>query len=233
MGKPAGRLGDFGSGHGKCPPTPVTSGSGDVTTNGRPAARLGDSLAPHCKHGRSIAAGSGSVSINGRPAARVGDGISCAGNVVSGSSNVTIGDAIVLSKPSDASIADLVFRKRGAIGKVSHAPKNPSQPLQQIASTPKEDIEIEEYEHIPEFKDAVIRIDILPEQATDDSFTIAATDGSYSVTKTVKDDLIPGDSYIDLLFAQLDTSKQYRLTHHHPETGKDYLYFDNVPYGNL
>lgn len=231
MGKPAGRLGDIGSGHRKCGPTPITSGSGDVTVNGKPAARVGDSLAPHCKHGRSIAAGSGSVSINGKPAARVGDAISCGGSVSTGSGNVTIGDTIVLTKPSDASLPDLVFRRRGAIGKVSHPLQNPERPA--AVATPKEEIEIENHEQEPEFKDAIIRIDILPEQAADDTFTLVATDGSYSATKTAKDDLIPGDRYIDLLYKQLDTRKRYRLTHHYPETGEDYLYFDNVPYGSL
>jgi len=92
----AARLGDIGSGHGCFPPTPVTSGSGNVSTNGMPSARQGDPLAAHgcpkCPpHGRSIAGGSGSVFINGKPAARAGDGISCGGSVAAGSGDVLIG----------------------------------------------------------------------------------------------------------------------------------------------
>ncbi|WP_292959419.1 type VI secretion system PAAR protein [Neptuniibacter sp. UBA6509] len=93
----AARIGDIGSGHGCFPPTPVIAGSGNVMTNGIPAARVGDAVAPHgcgnCPpHGRSISAGSGSVFINGKPAARVGDSITCGGSVSAGSGDVIIGD---------------------------------------------------------------------------------------------------------------------------------------------
>ena len=93
----AARLGDIASGHGCFPPSPITSGSGDVFINGIPAARVGDSAAPHgCKdcppHGRNIAAGSATVFINGRPASRIGDAISCGGSISAGSGNVFIGD---------------------------------------------------------------------------------------------------------------------------------------------
>ena len=61
-GPKAARLGDIGSGHGCFPPTPIISASPDVSINHKPAARLGDPLAPHgcgvCPpHGRSISAG--------------------------------------------------------------------------------------------------------------------------------------------------------------------------------
>jgi len=121
MGKPAGRLGDIGSEHNGFPPTPIISGSPDVTINGKPAARVGDSLAPHSKpkngtHGRSIAAGSSSVTINGRPAGRVGDAISCGGVISNGSANVTIGDAPVLTKPDKVNLPDILFpNQRGKI----------------------------------------------------------------------------------------------------------------------
>lgn len=96
----AARLTDAGSGHECFPPSPVISGSPDVTINGLPAARVGDSLAPHAcscgeghgTHSRTIAAGSSSVLINGKPAARTGDGISCGGVIISGSGDVIIGD---------------------------------------------------------------------------------------------------------------------------------------------
>lgn len=114
MGKPAARLGDIGSNHGSWHPSPIISGSSDVITNGRPAARQGDALAPHDKpksppHGRSIAEGSPTVFINGKPAARVGDGISCGGNISTGSGNVNIGDKVVLTKPSHVSLPDINF----------------------------------------------------------------------------------------------------------------------------
>ncbi|ENM5763206.1 PAAR domain-containing protein [Vibrio mimicus] len=97
----AARLGDSGGGHGCFPATPIIAGSGDVSINGKPAARKGDAVLlhacpcpykPHGVHGRSISAGSSTVSINGKPAARVGDAIDCGGSVASGSGNVFIGD---------------------------------------------------------------------------------------------------------------------------------------------
>ena len=92
----AGRQGDTGSDHDGFPPTPATSGSGDVYINGQPALRQGDSFAPHSKpkhppHGRSLSGGSGIVFINGKPAGRVGDAIDCGGSVSSGSRDVSIG----------------------------------------------------------------------------------------------------------------------------------------------
>ncbi|WP_413283555.1 PAAR domain-containing protein [Vibrio sp. MA40-2] len=97
----AARLGDSCAGHGCFPATPIVAGSPDVSINGKPAARKGDSVLlhacpcpkmPHALHGRNIAAGSSSVSINGKPAARVGDAINCGGSVSAGSGNVFIGD---------------------------------------------------------------------------------------------------------------------------------------------
>ncbi len=92
----AGRKEDIGSGHDGFPPTPATSGSGDVGINGKPALREGDAFAPHAKpkhppHGRALSAGSSSVFINGKPAGRVGDAIDCGGAVESGSDDVFIG----------------------------------------------------------------------------------------------------------------------------------------------
>lgn len=103
----AARLGDSAAGHGCMPATPIMAGSGDVSINGMPAARQGDTVLlhmcpcpnmPHGVHGRSIAAGSSTVSINGKAAARVGDAIDCGGNVEAGSGDVLIGDTPYQSK---------------------------------------------------------------------------------------------------------------------------------------
>ncbi|MFP1920060.1 PAAR domain-containing protein, partial [Lonsdalea quercina] len=97
----ATRLNDIGSGHACFPATPVVEGSHDVIINGQPAARQGDAVqlhgcpcpnVPHGLHPRQIAAGSSTVIINGKQAARIGDEINCGGNIVSGSSNVIIGN---------------------------------------------------------------------------------------------------------------------------------------------
>ncbi|OSN02506.1 S-type Pyocin [Lonsdalea britannica] len=97
----AARLNDIGSGHACFPATPVVEGSQDVIINGQPAARQGDAIQlhgcpcpnmPHGLHPRQIAAGSSTVIINGKQAVRIGDDINCGGNIVTGSSNVIIGD---------------------------------------------------------------------------------------------------------------------------------------------
>lgn len=93
----AAKLLDVGAAHGCFPPTPIISGSGDVSINGFPAVREGDPLIPHAcgncpPHPRSISAGSATVSINGKAAARTGDAIGCGGSISGGSADTFIGD---------------------------------------------------------------------------------------------------------------------------------------------
>ncbi|MDI9244535.1 type VI secretion system PAAR protein [Marinobacter sp. CHS3-4] len=96
MSKPIVLLGDLGTDHQGFPPTPVIAGSPTVLVDGKPVARMGDSLAPHSKpkhppHPRAIAAGSSTVMIDGMPAAVTGSAVSC-GGVTIGSGSVVIGD---------------------------------------------------------------------------------------------------------------------------------------------
>ena len=133
MGKPAARLGDIGSEHIPFPPTPIVSGSSNVHTNSRPAARLGDSLIPHAApssplHGRSIAAGASTVFINSKPAARVGDSINCGGNVSTGSGNVFIGDSPSINRPRVPKLSNIVFPgQRGS--QAQHQPPESERPM--------------------------------------------------------------------------------------------------------
>lgn len=66
-------------------PSVVTGGSDNVTVNGKPAARAGDTTSDG-----SIIEGSTNVFINGRPAAVTGGRTNCGGVVVGGGSNVFI-----------------------------------------------------------------------------------------------------------------------------------------------
>ncbi|MGH1486837.1 MAG: type VI secretion system PAAR protein [Cellvibrionaceae bacterium] len=240
MGKPSGRLGDIGSNHGAWHPSPITSGSGDVKVNGIPAARVGDSLAPHVKpkskpHGRSIAAGSSTVFINGKPAARVGDAISCGGKVATGSGNVFIGDAPSLLSPTDVSI-DLDHKKQKGgdsqynIDPAKQKPMGPSDKVMIGEPTPEAIVE-----QPPELKPATIRLAINPAKNMfgADKFILSSTDGSISVTKTVADDLIPGDDFLDLKFDDLDTSLNYKLEHVDGSSGDTYTYFEDFSYGAI
>jgi uncharacterized Zn-binding protein involved in type VI secretion len=72
----------------------IFKGSGNVFTNGKPAARAHFDTATCDKHGsvpQVIAQGSRTVHINGQPAARVGDRTVCDGKISAGSGNVNIG----------------------------------------------------------------------------------------------------------------------------------------------
>ncbi len=74
----------------------IFKGSGNVFTNGKPAARAHVDIATCDKHGsvpQVIAQGSRTVHINGQPAARVGDRTVCDGKISAGSGNVNIGGA--------------------------------------------------------------------------------------------------------------------------------------------
>jgi len=79
----------------------IISGSPDVYTNGRPAARASLSVVVCSKRGHGanlVAEGSSKVYINGMPASRVGDHSSCGGKISAGSSNVFIGGATVATE---------------------------------------------------------------------------------------------------------------------------------------
>ncbi len=65
----------------------IAQGSGNVSIEGSPAARLGDATTHPC----AIAGGSSTVFINGRPAARVSDAVSCGGEIIGGAATVSIG----------------------------------------------------------------------------------------------------------------------------------------------
>ena len=76
------------------PPLRTKTGSANVFTNGKPAARAHVDTATCDQHGSApqiLAQGSDSVYINGLPAARVGDKTVCDAKISTGSGNVFIG----------------------------------------------------------------------------------------------------------------------------------------------
>ncbi|MEL7544639.1 MAG: PAAR domain-containing protein [Pseudomonadota bacterium] len=83
----------------------VTGGSANVTVDGKPVARSGDSKTPGGKSPTApIVEGSSTVFINGKPALRVGDRDACGNIVTSGASNVFVNGrplAIAGSSKSD------------------------------------------------------------------------------------------------------------------------------------
>jgi uncharacterized Zn-binding protein involved in type VI secretion len=120
MSNKAATIGDIGTDHDGFPPTPIIEGSQDISIDNKPAARVGDKLAPHAKpgsppHDRSIATGSSTVFFNNKPAAITGSEVDCGGTVIGGSS-VIIGDLAPSSsegKSVPLSVAELpcVFAK--------------------------------------------------------------------------------------------------------------------------
>lgn len=84
-----------------------------------------------------------------------------------------------------------------------------------------------------ELKDLIIRLAIPPAsgQEGEDQFILTSTDGSYSTSKTLKDDLILGDDYLDLRYVDLDTSKSYTLKHKLAD--RIFVYFENIHYTAL
>ncbi len=82
-----------------------------------------------------------------------------------------------------------------------------------------------------------IRLNIDPNDpdSQDDTFTMFSTDQakSYNKTLTVKDDQVPGDSYTDLSFTDLDTSLSYSMKIDLGNGGQSYLLIENMPYGEL
>jgi uncharacterized Zn-binding protein involved in type VI secretion len=84
--QPVARLTDAGS-HGGA----VVTGSPDVTVNGLPVARVGDTYA--CpRHGPNpITSGAPRATANGRNIAHVGSGTACGATIVSGSPDTVVG----------------------------------------------------------------------------------------------------------------------------------------------
>ncbi len=96
MSNKAATIGDIGTDHDGFPPTPIITGSQDIIIDYKPAARVGDALAPHAKpksspHARTITTGSSTVFFNGKAAAITGSEVNCGGVIIGGSS-VIIGD---------------------------------------------------------------------------------------------------------------------------------------------
>lgn len=81
----------------------------------------------------------------------------------------------------------------------------------------------------------VIRLDMDPGQAPNrgERFVLASADGSYRAEKTVKDDLVPGDRYLDLHYSGLHKQKSYTLQVIAAEGDTPETIFENVPYGEL
>ncbi|WP_223513026.1 PAAR domain-containing protein [Pseudomonas sp. GL-R-26] len=97
----------------------IVSGSGNVHTNGKPAARAHLDKAKCDEHGSApqiVAQGSSTVHINGQPAARVGDRTVCDGKISSGSGNVFIGGGTDTTDPINPEVPEWLERAVLVVG---------------------------------------------------------------------------------------------------------------------
>lgn len=80
-----------------------------------------------------------------------------------------------------------------------------------------------------------LRLPINPNDAAskDDKFKLTSTDGKYEKVLTIKDDQVPGDEYIDLVFNNLKMNQSYTLEIDPGKEGKPYKIFENVPFSDL
>jgi hypothetical protein len=80
-----------------------------------------------------------------------------------------------------------------------------------------------------------VRLAIDPSEAAsaDDRFRLFSTDGAYSQTKTVKDDLEKGDAFVDLRYTDLLPHKDYCLEVDSGREGGPQLAFEDVPFSEL
>ena len=94
-GKGAARVMDRCSGHGCWPSRPAIQGSHNVFFNNKAAHRQGDLWQVHCCkscHTGNLASGSSTVFTNNKQQGRVRDPVNCGSFVISGSSDIFIGD---------------------------------------------------------------------------------------------------------------------------------------------
>ncbi len=80
-----------------------------------------------------------------------------------------------------------------------------------------------------------IRLGIDPGRAEsrDDKFRLFSSDGTYDKTLTVKDDKVPGDEYVDLIYDNLKVALKYTLEINPGAQGKKYNLFEEIPYQDL
>lgn len=92
---PISRLFDTTIGHGCFPPQKILTGSPTVFIEGKPVARTGDVIQPHCCgsscHPSFCGKGSLTVNANGLPVMRVTDSANCGSIIMTGATTVAAG----------------------------------------------------------------------------------------------------------------------------------------------
>ncbi|WP_395343628.1 PAAR domain-containing protein [Ningiella sp. W23] len=191
---------------------------------GKPAARKGDIGSNHgAWHPSPIIAGSGDVFINHIPAARKGDALAPHVKPKSPPHGRSISQGaptvFINNKPA-ARVGDAI----DCGGSVAMGSPN--------VFIGDDSVSIESVGIPLVLKSVIIRLNINPEIGSDikDTFTLSSADGSYKESRTVKDDMMPGDEYLDLLYENLNPSLLYSLDHQYAVDGTTTQYFTNISY---
>ena len=81
----------------------------------------------------------------------------------------------------------------------------------------------------------ILRLEIDPAEAehANDWFSLRSTDGSYEQHHKIKDDMTPGDKFVDLLFTGVDAALSYSMEVDSRPNGKKHFLFENVEYSKL
>ena len=81
----------------------------------------------------------------------------------------------------------------------------------------------------------LIRVNVDPDDAkeSEDWFNLRSTDGKWEQHKRIKDDMTPGDKFVDLLFTGLDPELSYSLEIDPRPHGEKHFLFENRPFAEL
>jgi hypothetical protein len=80
-----------------------------------------------------------------------------------------------------------------------------------------------------------VRLDIDPNNAKsmDDKFRLFSTDNSFEQIKTIRDDVTPGDKYVDLIFTNVPRALRFSLEIDPGKEGTPFLLLEDAPYSEL
>jgi len=127
-------------------------------------------------------------------------------------------------------LASLVAQGRIQILRRAPEPPEPVAEPEEAAPTPQSPAKTKDRRP----RNLYVRLDIDPKDVAthDDKIILTGSDG-YRCEKTVKDDQVPGDDYVDLLFTGLYEGERYTLQVLETPDGSPYSIFQDVPYEEL
>lgn len=231
---------------------PAISGSANVFINGMPALRVDDvGIHAVCCGSNTWSAqqGSATVFINGKAAFRRDDPTRhCGGTgkLIEGSGNVNVGGASSgggghggSSPAGDGKAVSTANRAPPSHGAATPSESDAAKPSSPVAASPPQAASgaaaatasakgVTRREPNKELRFHVrLAIDPNDARTNDDRFTLFAGQ-SYRQVKTIRDDMVRGDRFVDLEFSALIAGLDYSLEVDPGREGSPYLVFENV-----